>query len=192
MSQDTDSYSDWEKRRNSFWVNLQKSITPVAIVGFLALILVGAYLVTKKDINPNYVYLTIVGVVVLLIFKADRSKDKQPIPEHVIKIIGYAQMRRKIGGIEYPTGTLINPTPYCQMVYEGEWGTPFRPFKWEVGFKVIFPNGLKQTHLAKFHPFDGYITGIRKAPAGYTGDESKDLKIIMPMNLQVQDVKPSK
>lgn len=192
MAKDIEDYKDWDRSRNSFWTNLQKSITPIAIIGFLALVLVGAYLVSQQKVNPNYVYFTIAGVIILIIMKADRSKDKQPIPENIIKVIGYAQMKRKIGGPEYPTGTLINPTPYCQMVYEGEWGTPFRPFKWEVGFKVIYPNGLKQTHLVKFHPYDGYITGIKKADAGYTGDESKDIKVIMPMSLQVQDVKPTK
>jgi hypothetical protein len=186
---DVEEYLEWEKQRTGFMSNLVKTINPVAAVGFLALLIFGAYAITSSKINPNYIYVTLAAVVILILFKTDK-REKEPIPENVMKIIATTLMRRKIGGPEYPNGTIINPNGYCKMRFMGEWGSDYKPWKWEMGFEIIYANGLKETRLVILNPYEGYVTGIVKKPSGYTGEDSNDLKVLMPLQLTTKDEKP--
>ena len=190
-SRDVEEYISWEKDRNSFWSGFRKSVNPITMLGFVALIVVGIYMVSNSKINPTYVYIAIALVTILIITRSKKPVEKEPIPENVSKIIALASMRRKIGK-EFPNGTIVTPLAYCRMRYEGEWGSPFRPWKWEIGFSIVYPTGLKETQLILVHPFEGYLTGIVKKPAGYSGEESHDLKVLLPLQIGVQDEKAKK
>lgn len=189
---DLDEYEQWYRNRSSYWENFKKSVSPVIVIGFLVIVLLGAYLISSAKVNPVYIYLIAGVILIVIIFKAGRAKEKLPIPENIIKIIGLSLMKRKIGTPEFPNGTMISPTPYCKMRFEGEWGQAFKPWKWEVGFNILYPNALKETVLVVFHPYDGYITGIVGQPAGWKAEKANDLKIMMPMQMSVQEEKPKK
>jgi len=191
IARDLTEYAEWESNRNSFWTNFKKNVNPIVVIGFIAIVLIGSYAITQSEINPMYVYALLGVILVVIILKTDRGKEKQPIPENVIKIIGLALMKRKIG-VEYPNGTIITPLGYCKMRFQGDWGQPYGVWKWEVGFSIVYPTGLKETVLVIFHPYEGYITGIVGKAAGYKGEDSNDLKVLMPLSLAVQEEKPKK
>lgn len=189
-SRDLEEYESWEKSRNSFWENFKKSISPIALFGFVGLVFFGWYMVSKSDINPTWVFIITGAILALIIFRTDKAKQKEPIKENVIKIIAKALLERKIEEDgELPIGTVVQSLPYCKMRYEGEWGQPFRPWKWEVGFRVTYAKGNKETWIVILHPFDGYITGIVRKSSGYSGEESNDLKVLMPLQLAVKEEK---
>jgi hypothetical protein len=160
------------------------------MLGFGALFILGWYMMSKTDVNKTYIFAVIGIFLLVIILRTNKAIDKQPIPENIIKIIGANLMRRKVGvESNFPTGTIVTPTGYCKMRFEGEWGQPFKPWKWEVGFKVIQPTGLKKTVLVLFHPYEGYITGIEAKPAGY-GGELGDLKVLIPQIVKDEPKKP--
>lgn len=184
-SRDLQEAFDWQERRNSWITNFFKNAQPIHIIGLALISLVGIYLISTKSVN-NYVVYAALGVIVLLIiFRSKKAEDKIPIPENIIKIVGEQLMKRKVGR-ELPWGTTIHSVLYCGMRYEGEWGSPYKPWKWEVGFVCLYPDYLKKVILVRFHPYEGYITKITEMPAGYTGQESNDLKL-MPINLLIKD-----
>lgn len=156
------------------------------IIGFLFLVY---YLLEYKKIDAKTIVIAEGIIIAIIIARLMAIPEEQVIPEGVIKIIGNNIMKRKIGGLEYPNGTIIVPAPYCKLRYMGEWGTPFAPWKWEVGFYVTYPNKLKKDILLIFHAKEGYITGIVERPEGYWGQDSNDLKIMMPGQVVITDQK---
>lgn len=183
-------YEDWENSQNSMWNNLMKNLLPIHVIAFFALIIFGVYLVQSNSINKNYALVAIGFVVIVMLFKGQSKREREPIPEGRIKVICNIEMQRKIGSPEFPTGTIIQVGPYCGMRYEGEWGKPFVPWKWEVGVKVRYPDSRKEDLLVILHPYDGYITKIMRMPAGYTGQESTDLKVLLPTQFEIKEDKP--
>lgn len=179
-------YYEWEKEKNSFMTNFKKTLSPVTVIGFLALILVAYWMINNSKINPMYLFIPLGVIIIIVFFKADKVRDKQPIPDHIMEIIGTSLMRRKIGTV-YPIGTIINPNGYGRIRWMGEWGQAFNAWKWEQGFNIIYPDGRRKTIKVIFEPFEGYITGKVGCPAGYNGEESTDLKVLMPLQLAVKD-----
>lgn len=188
-SRDYNDLVRWEKNRNSAWTNFKKSMTPVTVFAFLALFILGYWMFTTSKVNPNVSMLVMGAVVVVILMRGSKKIEKEQIPENIAKGIVESLMRRKIG-IEYPHGTQIFVMDVCSTRYEGEWGQPFRPWKWEVGVLVIYPDGLRRTKLVRLHPYDGYLTKITEESAGYSGQDSKDLKVMMPYQLTTKEEKP--
>jgi hypothetical protein len=184
-TRDVNEFFDWERKKSSWSSNLLKSITPGQVIALALILLLGIYLISSNKANNNYIYFGIGIAIILILLRGKKVEQKEPIPENVIKIIGNKLMQRKIG-TELPWGTRVHSTSYCAMRFMGEWGTPFMPWKWEVGFLVIYPNGKKEHWNVRFHPYEGYITKITKERAGYTGDESNDLKVLNPPQMVVK------
>lgn len=182
---DLKEYIAWEKKQNSFWANITKSMNASHAFAFAGLILFSIYLVSKADVNKNLVYIGVIVIVIAIIWK-NYKKEKDPIPEPIIKIIAEQNMSRST---DFPAGTKIEPMAYCKMRYEGEWGAPFRPWKWEVGFRVHYPDFREEEILVILNPYDGYVTGKIKKPTGYTGEESHDLKVLLPTSFTVKEEK---
>lgn len=179
QNKDLAEYYEWEKKRNSWLTNLAKTFTPIHLIVLVLLIVLGIYLITSKPGNKNYIIAAIVGIVIIAIISSRRAVQKELIPEHIIKIIAANYMERKIQK-EYPLGTIISPMIYCKLQWMGEWGQPFQPWKWNVGFKIIKPSRGQEQVRVLMHPYEGFITGIVKEPAGYTGQDLNDLKVLFP------------
>lgn len=181
VSRDLEDFLRWEESRNSYFKNLMRKATPIHFITLALLALIAIYIFSTKTTGSNAFILVGVGAALLLIFTRGKEVAKEPIPEHIIKIIGIMAMKRKVGrDSELPWGTIVNSVLYCKLRFQGEWGSAFMPWKWEVGFKIIKPNGSRAVVLGIFHPYDGYLTGIIKCGGGYTGEESSDLKVIYP------------
>jgi hypothetical protein len=187
-TQDVEQYIEWEKSQNSMLTNFVKQVSPAHIIGLFALVIMGIYLITTKVANQKWILGAIALVVVVMLFRREKAKEKKPIPENVIKIITQRLMDRKIG-IEYQNGTKIELNGYCKLRYQGEWGGFYMPWKWEVGVTITETNGLRRTVLVILEPYEGFITGIVEKPAGYKGDESTDIKVIIPTQVKVEETK---
>jgi len=185
MNRDLEEYNSWEESQNSVWTNIRKSMTPIHLIGLVVLLMFSFYMLNQSGINKNLVFVAIGVVIFFIIWRGTGKKEKIPIPENVIKIISLRLMKRKVLN-EYPYGTQIYSLPYCGLRYQGEWGGEFKPWKWEVGIKIITPPGLKKDLLVCLHPYDGYITKIMDMPSGYDGKASSDLKVLMPTSFTVQ------
>jgi hypothetical protein len=170
---------DWESSQNSAFANLKRNISPFQLLAVAGLFVLAYYLLLKSGLNKNFVFGCLIAVVIFIIWKSDMKQKKVPIPENIIKIICLNLMRRKIGG-EYPNGTMIMTLPYCGLLYQGAWGLSWKEWKWEVGVRIIYPDYLKEDLVVCLHPYEGYITKIYEMPAGYTGQESQDVKILTP------------
>jgi len=191
MSLDYEEYLIWERSRNSPFSKLKKYIKwyhYLMIILFLAFIY---YLLEYQKVDAK-ILVSFEGIIIAIIIARILSAPTQKvIPENVIKIIAKRALERKIGnGGEFPQGTQIEPLAYCRLRYMGEWGSDYVPWKWEVGFKVIYPNGLKKDIVVIMHVYEGYITGIKEVPEGYTGQQSKDLKVLIPSQI-VQKESPA-
>lgn len=180
MNRDLTEYNEWSSSQDSALTNLKRNLGPFQLIGLIAIFLIAFKVLTDSGINKNYVYITLIGIVVVLFWMTNKKPSLLPIPENVIKIITLSLMKRKIGN-EYQSGTQIITLPFCKL---RQWGTPFVHlpvyWKWEVGVRVITPRGLKKDLLVILHPFEGYITGIIDMPSGYSGGESHDIKINTP------------
>jgi len=187
-NRDLSDYIAWEKNRNSFFTNLKKSMNASYIIVLLGIIIFAFVAIQTANVNKNIIYLGLVLVIVAVLWRS-RKTDKEPIPEPIIKVLAMLNMERCVSK-EYPTGTIVTILPYCKMRYEGDWGAPFKPWKWEVGIRVTYPDLRKEELLVILHPYDGYVTGKVKMPAGYTGEHSHDLKVLLPTQFALKDDKP--
>lgn len=188
-SKDLEEYNEWESARGSFWSNFKKSFTPFHAVSLAALILLGFYLLqTTSGSVRNLIFGVMILVVLVMIWRGKEKTEKVPIPKHIASFLACRYLTKQVG-TEYPFGTQIVRMQYGSLRYEGEWGAPFRPWKWEVGIKIIYPNRRIEYVLVALHPYDGYITKILGKPAGYFGEESTDLKVLIPSTLTIQEEK---
>jgi len=185
-------FEEWDNQRSSTWTNFKKSLTPIHMIALVALAIFGYYLINQAQSTSNqktFVIGGIVVVVIVLILRGQLGKQKEPIPEDKIKAISEQLMKRKIGN-EYPFGTVILPTLYCSLRFQGEWGQAFAPWKWEVGFRILYPDYKYEEVVVVLHCYEGYITRIKKVPAGYSGDDSNDVKVLLPTQFAIQSTVP--
>lgn len=178
-SKDYQDYLAWEKGKNSAFSNIQKSMQPIHLIAIVLLIIAGIYLLQQKTQNKSLIMGAIIVVVLILIFKANRNREKEPIPENIAKLLATGFLERKIG-VEFEQGTQIESLVYCKLRYQGDWGSDYKPWKWELGFMLRKPEGKREQIKLIMHPYEGYLTGIVKEPSGYTGQDSNDLKVLFP------------
>lgn len=183
---DYEQYISWYQQEHSFTKNFFKALKPIHWVLIFLLLVVGYYLFQQESVNKNLIVVGLGVILFIIIFFSLRKKEgeKEPIPEHIIKIIGQIRLEQKVGGknAELPEGTQISSSLYCRMRFEGDWINKFTPWKWEVGYKIISPAGLESWIAVIFNPWKGYITGIEPRPYGYDSREAHDIKIV-PINV---------
>lgn len=185
-SRDLEDYLKWEHDRNSFFVNIQKSMSPTYVIFLLAIVALAIYLLSSSGTNKTIVYIGLVVLIIAVIWRS-KKKERTPIEEPVIKVIVMMNMERSIGK-EYPAGSSVSPLPYCHRRVWGTWGEIFHEWKWEVGVKIRYPDYREEDLLVTADPYEGHIIGKVKKPEGYTGEISNDLKLV-PVNFFV-DSKP--
>lgn len=174
-----------ESARNSPFVNFLKASGPAVILAFVLLILLGWYVISRSKVNPYFVLGLIFLLIIIMILRRGK-KEKEIIPLNQICMMALAVMERRIGFI-YPVGTRIYPGPFAKMRWEGiGWGELMRPWKWEVGMRIIFRDGLEKEVLILMDPYEGICTGVIDKPAGYTGELAKDYKVLVPQPI-IQD-----
>lgn len=190
-NRDLQDYEEFMKNQNSPFSQFKKNINAVQIIALVGAIYLAWYMLKSGGPNAKW-YLIGLGVIILaIIFKPNKKPDLEPIPENVIKQLARIQIARKIGhDTEFPVGTTISMTPECNLRFQGEWGQPFAPWKWEVGFVAKFKDGLIKDYLAILHPYRGYLTGIKFMKYGYDGTTSNDLKVLMPTMFRPEGQNP--
>ena len=69
--------------------------------------------------------------------------------------------------------TLVGECKYEQDLVSRTSGIVSR----EVGFEII-RKSYKKKGVIRIHPYSGIIMGIRWMPLGYTGNETKDIRLV--------------
>ena len=187
-----EAYEAWNKEQNSAWSYFKKTLQPAHMLAILSITLFAWWLVKNDKINTTYAMIGIILIIALVLFRSKKSVEKELLPEDVVKAIVILKIRDKIGVTdEFPFGTRIYELVYCNLQWQGKWGEDFRAWKWEVGVKVIKPNKLIEILKVTVSPFNGVITGMKLARAGFYGEKSYDLRILTPPVLAVKDEKKS-
>jgi hypothetical protein len=179
-NQDLIEYKKWEDERSSvktkIFNNLQISHLLLAVV---LLIVLNSMWKSNPD-NRNWIIFLAGAIILYFILKNKKVVNKEPVPEPVIKHIAREWLKRKIGhNKDFCDGTQLEITGNCRLRYNiSEVAGTSVPFRWDVGFVAIAPNGGRREFVAFFHPLDGYNLGYIDAPTGYTGQEYPDIKYI--------------
>ena len=172
---------EYKKNNDSKIKNLLSNITIVhlLIIGVVILIIVS---ISKSTTDPKYNYVifgVLIAIILVLYFKP--SKERKILPDHVVKEIAQEALNRKVKeNKEFAFDSKVYVTPYCHLVYENDMtnGTS-GPVKWEVGFEELTEGSqYKKQGVISVHPYEGFITGIKYMPFGYTGREAHDRDII--------------
>lgn len=161
----------------------------LVIFGIIGLI---AYSMTKNQTDPKYnyiIYAVLVIIILVLYFKP--NKEKRLLPDYIIKQIAQEALNKKVReGKEFAFDSKVFVTPYCHLKYENDMTTGTSgPVAWDVGFEeLVHGSQYKKTGVISVHPFEGFITGIKFMPFGFTGTESHDRDII-PVGIVQGNVK---
>jgi len=122
----------------------------------------------------------IIGSIILILFLLYRNTgEKKLIPEHIIKRIAQEALEKKqLKGIEIPFDwdvrvDLAGESKYEQDLISGTSGI----IKREVGFEIV-KKGYKKKGIISIDPYTGHIMGLRWTLLGYSGKETKDIKIV--------------
>jgi len=191
-SRDLEEYMAWDKAQHSTWGWMKKNLQPVHMFGIIVLCFFGWYLIENEKTSPHLVLGAITIVILLVIFKGRKAEKGKPIPLPVMTAIASQYLKREIGR-RFPSGTIIPPTPFFSMRFQKKGlGEAFAPWKWEIGFRLIYPGGLRKDLLVIADPWEGVITGSKEIPEGYNGQQSKDVSILMPTQIIEKEEKPSK
>ncbi len=177
---DEDNYRTWKKRKDSWWTKVSKQVKPIHVIGIALLIFLGNYWTSSGKIQPQFFLGMIIAFGVLIFFLIFReSSESRLIPEHIIKEIAKEALeeKRRIGE-EIPFDckvkiTLVGECKYEQDLISRTSGIVSR----DVGFEII-RKGYRKKGVLRIHPYDGEIMGIRWMPLGYTGAETKDVRLV--------------
>lgn len=172
---------EYKKNNENRMQNLLSKISIVHLLIFGVILLI-AYSVTKNNTDPkiNYIIYGVLFVIILVLwFKP--NKEKKLLPDHVVKEIAQEALNKKVReGKEFAFDSKVFVTPYCHLVYENDMASGTSgPIKWEVGFEELV-NGsqYKKEGVISIHCYEGFVTGLKFLPFGYTGRESHDRDII--------------
>lgn len=172
---------DYKKNSSNKVQDLLSKVTVVHLLVFGVIALI-AYSVTKNNTDPkmNYIIYGILGIIILVLwFKP--NKERKLLPDHVVKEIAQEALNRKVReGKEFAFDSKVFVTPYCHLVYENDMSTGTSgPIKWEVGFEELV-NGsqYKKEGVVSVHCYEGFVTGIKFMPFGFSGREAHDRDII--------------
>jgi len=191
MTRDVEEYLEWERSQTSTWNWIKKNLQPVHMFAIVIIMFFAWYLLENDKVNPNMVLGGVVLVIILIIYKGKKAEERKPIPINVMQALCLRHLKREIGR-SYPRGTLFFPLGRFRMRFQGNWGEKYSPWKWEIGFRLIYPDGLRKDILYIADTWDGIITGAVEKPMGYTGQESTDLKVLLPMQLVSKEEKEPK
>lgn len=182
-NKDLQDYESFREKNDSALNAFLKKTSPEAIIGLIGLVIVGYYFISKTDINPYVAYGGIILLFALIIWRMGKAKELTEIPLETIRILAVNVIERSVGFV-YPRGTTVQPGKYAKMVYDGDWATFYKAWKWEVGVMLHFTNGLQKEIRVLMNPYTGFCIGVHPADSGYTGLEpaSRDRKIIIPTN----------
>jgi len=176
---DEDDYRIWKKRKDSWWTKISKQVKPIHVIGIAFLIFLGNYWTSTGKIQPQFFFGIIIAFGVLFFFLIKRETELKLIPEHIIKEIAkevLEEKRRKGDEISFDCKvkpTLVGECKYEQDLISGTSGIVSR----DVGFEII-KKGYKKKGVLRIHPYNGTVMGIRWMPLGYTGAETKDIKLV--------------
>jgi hypothetical protein len=189
---DLEEVVEFEKSRMSPLRSFLASMSPVHLIFIMLLLIYSIYLIRNTQINKNLIFGGVLVVALIVWFGFNKTKEKEPIPEHILKNMCLRAMKRKIG-YEFPYGTQFFIIPYFHMRYQGYWGEGFNPFKSETAVRVCYPDGRRKDVMVIWQPFKGTILRIKPIAAGYRADEGKDLQVITPkIQAQATPVAPTK
>lgn len=190
-NRDLKDYEGFLENQNSWFSQFKRNLNVIQLIALVGALYLGWYMLKNGGPNGKW-YLIGVGVIVLIIIlRPGKKQELEPIPENVIKILAKIQLQRKIGhDTELPPGSEVRMKLEGAMQWQGEWGQPFAPWKWGVGFVVKYPDGLEKEYVCLLHPYKGYITAIKFMKYGYDGQDLNDLKVLMPSMFKQEGQQP--
>lgn len=179
-NQDLIEYNKWIEEQSSFKSKFLNNLQLHHLIIAVGLLIGLNYLYQSNPDNGKYLLLFGAGVIIYFILKNRKPIEKKVIPEPVMKHIAREWLKRKIGyDKDFPDGTILEITGNCRLIYNiSDLKNFSSPFRWNVGFVAVLPNGLRKEYVAFFHPYDGYNVGFIHAPTGYDGTEFPDIKYI--------------
>jgi hypothetical protein len=172
---------EYKKNKESKIKNLLANVSVVhlLIIGVIILIIVA---ISKNNTDPKYnyvIYGVLIAIILVLYFKP--SKEKKLLPDYIAKQIAQEALNKKVKeNKEFAFDSKVYVTPYCHLVYENDMTTGTSgPIKWEVGFEELKEGSqYKKQGVISIHPYEGFVTGIKMMPFGFSGRESHDRDII--------------
>jgi hypothetical protein len=185
-------YDEWFKKQNSFWDWFKKYMQPFHMFALVVLVSFSWWLISENKISANWVVICLLGIVMVIIFKGKKQEKAEPIPEPVIKEIARYHMEERLKKREFPYGTKYYLDGYCKMQFQGDWGGGFKAWKWAIGIKIIYPDGLKKSLRQLHDVYTGICTGLTRCPEGFDGTQAWDLKVLMPQIITTKEEKEVK
>lgn len=155
------------------------SVVHVILIGLFLFFLIK---IGRSNIDPRYhyaAYLIFIAIIMVLYFKTE--KQKKLIPRHIAAQIAQEELEAMVrNGKEFPFDSKVyvmaaSQTKFKEDLIKGDSG----PVAWAIGFyEMVHGTAFKRDGVVYIHPYEGNVTGINWEPLGYTGKETKDVKIV--------------
>lgn len=162
--------------------NFLSKLSMPQVVGIILVVFILTSLY-KSNVDPKYhivAYLGFILIIAALYFKPD--KRKRLLPRYVAAQIAQDELDRMVReGISMPYDSKCYVMAASQVKHKddlitGEGGVPL---SWAIGFyEKVHGSEYKKEGVIYIHPYDGIVTGINWLPTGYSGTETKDIKVV--------------
>lgn len=177
---DYESYREILEKQNSSSFKISQNIKPIHIVIFIGIFLVVNQII-KNNKNNTFLYVVLGGAFLIYIFSTMRGSEiSKVIPRGLAEKIALQDLRSEIRPDgSYPLETQIYSTGYFkdQSIDTGE---GMKLFKYNIGFVIKLPNKSQKDIIYQMSPTTGECKGIIDQPMGFTGQDIKDIQLIIP------------
>ena len=167
-----EEYENWKSNEESIIKRIVRNIEVKHVI--LIIILVILFFILMQNKKDDKIFFIIGGGIIALIFflTFKTTSEKRLLKEELVKRIVLETLKAKRGIEDWiPHGSHIELTGYCALRL---WGDDY--YKWEVGARIIRPDGYIDERMIAVHPYDGFIMKIQATPTGYDATEAPDIK----------------
>jgi hypothetical protein len=177
-----DIAKEYTKQKDNKFKNFMSNISVAQVIIFGVILFIIIALNKNKTADPKYNYVLYgILIVIILILYFKPSKDKILIPEPIAKQIAQEALNKKVKeGKEFSFDSIVKVMPACQLTYESDFMTGSSgPVSWDIGYiEYVHGSQYKKEGVISIHPYEGIVTGLREYPLGYTGRETKDVRVV--------------
>lgn len=187
--EDYDQYLEDQKNRGKFHLKLFENLKPWHILVFAGLVLV-ASLIIKSNPGAQWVYFVLGGLGVLFVLSLlKKPSQMNQIPRYLAVSIALKDLQSETNPYRaFAHGTKFIHTGYFrdQNWDSGDGKGPLL-FKYHIGFQVKEPGKGPKEMDYQMQPFNGMCKGVIDVPLGFVGEEFKDIKMIFPEKVTIED-----
>lgn len=177
---DYEDFKEIEERQNKSSFKISQNIKPMHWIIIGGIIFVANQII-KSNKDNTFLYIILGGTFLLFLFSNIRGNESvNQISRGLAQKIALQDLKSEIRPDgSYPLETKIIPTSYFkdQSIDTGE---GMKLIKYNIGFKVKLPNQSQNDIIYQMSPFTGECKGIIDAPMGFTGQDIKDIQLIVP------------